>query len=129
MTLRLTSRDLADLTSYQLFEKLDELKSEAYRLGHEMAEAEKAFKDEKELLPVVLAEIQSNYIDCHEYGVTEAGVHARANSSYRSKLERCNELGHTFRLKEVAYKATMESIKAIQAIAYVRNGELRLARG
>ena len=43
MTLPLTSRDLADLTSYQLFEKLDELKSEAYRLGHEMAEAEKAF--------------------------------------------------------------------------------------
>lgn len=123
-----TSQDLSNLTSSQLFEKLDELKAEAVHLGREMAEAEFEHKKVKELLPIFLAQIQALYL-AEGKKITESEVFAKSSSDYREKVESANQLGFAYREKEAHFKAVLKSIEAITAISFVRNSELKLARG
>ena len=129
MTQFLTAEQLTSLDSSELLLKLDELRHAALTVGHEMADAEKRYKDTKELLPVFLAEIQSLYMETYTAPANIAKVKALAHSEYKMWLEKANELGHAYRLKEVEYRAVIKSLEALTGIAYVRNTEMKLARG
>lgn len=128
MTQPLTTQALADLTSSQLLEKLDELKGQAFSLGHEMAEAEMLFKTKKELLPSMLAEFKAHQYDQGLKG-QEALTYALKAPAYIDMVLEAQQYGHKFRLKEVEYRAVIKSLEALTAISFVRNNELKLARG
>ena len=123
----LTTQQLTNLNSSELLHKLDELKNAAFALGHEMAEAEKAFKDVKEMMPSYLAE-QQIYCQGEDMTLSEAKVYALSHPIYTEKILEMNELGKTYRLKEVEFRGIMKSLDCLQAIAFVRNNELKLAR-
>lgn len=122
-----TSQELTSLPSYELLHKLEELRHAAAEIGYQWAEADKSYKDAKELLPCVLAEYTRHY---STVGVksTEARVKALADKMYQEKVKEMNQLEYAARLKEVEYKGLMKSIEALTSIAYVRNNELKLAR-
>ena len=124
----MTTNDLSALTSSQLLEKLDELKDRAYVLGYEMVEAETLYKNEKELLPILLAERQSKFMESCGVSVSVAKVQALAHEDYKKSVCRMNAFGHDYRLKESEYKAIIKSLDVLTAISYVRNNELKLAR-
>ena len=125
MNNQMSSEELGELNSEALLRRLDEAREQARKLGYEWVEAEKAYKDARELLPSVLAE----FVRLHMTPGMKAGegkLRALADRSYQFKVKDMNQLEYAARLKEVEYRGWMESIKALTAISYVRNNELKL---
>lgn len=122
-----TAEELSELTSSQLLHKLDEVRHGVFQAGYDHAAAEKKFNDLKALMPSFLAEYQAHYSK-PGVGPTEARAKALADKGYQEKVKEMNIAEYEARLLEVEYKGWMESIKALTAIGYVRNSELKLAR-
>lgn len=123
------TEELTNLTSSQLINLVDESRQAAVELGVKWAEANKKFKDLKELMPSFLAEIQ---LEVKKKGfvesMNEAKLEALSMGSYQEKVKEMNEAEHQTRLLEVEYKAHIKTLEALSAISYVRNNELKLAR-
>ena len=119
--------EFKNMTSDQLIDFVFKLRSDVEVYGTLMAEKNKAYKDIKELLPSKLAIIQSDYLAVGK-NTSESKIRALANKIYRDEITLMNELGFEFQVAEVRYKASLRSLEAMQAITYVRNNELKLAR-
>lgn len=120
-----TAEELSTLSSSELLFKLDELREMAREAGYAAAEADKHYKDLKELMPSFLAQ----YVSHHSgpgINVTQSRNRALADKGYMDKIKEMNIAEYEARLAEVQYKGWMESIKALTAIAYVRNQEMKL---
>lgn len=121
------TEDLVNLTSSDLLSVVQEARDSAITLGAKWAEANKRFKDLKELMPSYLAEIHMQLRSVYET-VSEARTAALANQAYQKKVKEMNEAEHETRLLEVEYKAHIKTLEALSSISYVRNNELKLAR-
>ncbi len=106
---------------------MEEARQGAIQAGTEWAEVNGKYKAVKELLPTILAEIQREVFHGEEMTLAQAKMEALAHDSYKKKVEEMNELNKQSNLLETRYRSFLESIKAIAAISYVRNSELRLA--
>lgn len=123
--MKFSTEELTALNSSQLLEKLDELRETARCLGLRWAEAEKYYKDLKELMPCFLAETQAYYLTPGA-NTTTARMRALADKTYQGKIKEMNIAEHEARKLEVEYKGIFESLKAITAIAYLRNREIQI---
>jgi len=127
MTNPLRTSDLKDLNSFQLMELVEESREAAIRMGTEYVEANKRFKDLKELMPSFLAEI---HLLCLEKNITstKAKLEAISAKEYQSKVKEMNEAERKARLLEVECKAHLKTLEALSAISYVKNQELKMLR-
>jgi hypothetical protein len=124
---KLKPEEMVNLTAHELILIVQEARDCAIQIGVQWAEANKRFKDLKELMPTFLAQIQSELLGtCKSLGVVR--IHSLAHGVYREKLEKMNEAEREARLLEVEYKAHIKTLEAISAISFVRNNELKLAR-
>ena len=121
------TEEMTNLTSSELLLVVQEARDSAINIGVRWAEANKRFKDLKELMPSFLAEFHMVYRKDFET-VTEARTAALADTKYQEKVKEMNTVEHETRLLEVEYKAWIKTLEAISAISYVRNNELKLAR-
>lgn len=122
-----SSEELVGMTSSELLGLLDEARDAARIAGLKWAEAEKEFKDAKELLPSIFAEY------ARLYSVAGAKAHdirwkVAADKGYQAKVKEMNQLEYAARLCEVEYKGWMRTMECLKSISYVRNNELKLAR-
>ncbi len=121
------AEELTNLTSSELLLVVQEARDSAIQIGVRWADANKRYKDLKELMPSFLAALQLKY-RCDFDTVAEAKSAALAHGHYQEKIEKMNEAEHETRLLEVEYKAHIKTLEAVSAISYVRNNELKLAR-
>lgn len=120
-----STQDLIDMSSSQLMQLMDELRHNCSLAGCEWAEATKAYKDIKDLLPSILAQIQACFVT-QGNSLSEARMLALSHNKYMEKIKEANELEFLAKEKEVTYKSFLKSIEALAAISYVRNNELKL---
>jgi hypothetical protein len=122
-----TAEELSNLDSSQLLFKLDEAREAAREAGYAWAEAEKKFKDSKELLPSILAEITSAHMT-GAMKMNEAKLRAIASPEYKAKVKEMNVLEYEARLVKVQYQGWMKSLEVLAAIGFLRNNEIQLSR-
>lgn len=123
-----TVEELTNLTSTQLLIKLDELRPVVVKLGHQVAEADKRYHDLKELMPSILAEFQQLYSEDKSLKPYMVKIKALADKDYQGKIKEMNELEYRAKMISLEYRGYIESIKALTAIGYVRNSELKIER-
>lgn len=121
------TEELINLDSTELFKQLDLLKSKAIELGATWAELNQTYRDLEKLMPSTLAVIQTVFSKSGGK-TTESRVQALASEDYQNKLLAMNKAEYEAEVVRAEYRVYIEAMKAIQAIAYVRNNELRLAR-
>ncbi|MDX1902130.1 MAG: hypothetical protein SFW66_09060 [Gammaproteobacteria bacterium] len=126
-TKKSTAEELAGLTGDQLLFRMDELRHAAADAGYRWAEADKKYKDLKEMMPSLLATIQLSF-KTEKMNLAEAKTRALASTTYQERLKEMNLAEYEAELIRVEYRGFMESLKSIQAIAFVKNSELKLAR-
>lgn len=121
--------ELTNLTSSELLHKTDELRDWAIKKGQAHAEAEKKYKDLKELMPSILAQFQDHYATS-VVGIKPAmiKIKAQADPQYMAKIKEMNQLEYDANMIEIEYRAWYASLKNIESISYLRNSELKLAR-
>lgn len=121
----MTLEQLKNLSAYELMNKANEIKEHTIKLGAEWAELDKRYHDLKELMPSFLAEIQCSYTGLPP---AQAKNRALASKHYQEKILEMTEAEKQARLLKVEYQANTELLKAISAVSYLRNTEIKLDR-
>lgn len=120
--------EISDLTSSQLLSKLDEFKHEAQKAGSKLVELETLARDLKTKVEAVFNEMKRIEIEKGKsYNV--ANVMASCSPEYKNALEEHSKAEHEYNLAKIEYDLAKSSIRTLEAIGYVRNNELKLARG
>ena len=107
--------------------RMEEARHGAIEAGAEWAKVNGDYKALKEMMPTILAEIQRITFTGGKMTMAVAKMEALANPKYREKVEEMNRLNKESNLLETRYRAFLESIKAIAAISYVKNQEMKLS--
>lgn len=116
-----------ELDSSELIRRLDVLKSKAVELSIEWVNKHQAYRDIEKLMPSKLATIQTFYKD-EKTTMTDAKTKALASQEYKDALMSMNEAERQAELVKCEYRIMVEAIRALGAIAYVRNSEIKLSR-
>ena len=125
--MQLTNEQISNLSSRELMNKLDEIRQLAIKSGSDWAFLQGKYKRLKEMMPSFLAEFQRIYFKPGST-ISEARMMALSDPNYKDKLEEMVNAEREANMEEVRYRSSIESIKAISAISYLRNQEAKLSR-
>lgn len=125
--MQLTTEELINLNSTELFKKADEVRHKCIELGAKWAEANKKYKDLRELMPSKLAAAQIEFM---LPGITQstAKISALSSKEYQEEIKRMNTAEFEAELLHVEYRSWMKSLEVLTSIGYVKNQEMKLAR-
>lgn len=123
----MTSSDLTQLSAKELFQKIEEYKDRAQKVGEDWAQAKFDAASKSEMLPSKLSEIQRVHLGS-DSSVAESKVFALADKNYQGLILEALEYERQARCLEVEYRANLESLKALTSVGYLRNQELKTLR-
>ena len=125
--MKFLTEELINLDSSQLLKVSDKVRQKCIEIGVKWAEANKRYKDLKELMPSKLAACQ---ISLMLPGVKDstAKITALSSKEYQDELKKMNCAEFEAELLRVEYKAWVKSLEALTSIGCVRNQEMKLAR-
>lgn len=121
-----SSEELAALDSRDLLLKLDELKELAREKGLLFADSEHNAESKKALLPCILAELARILMDEKHVKINEAKLIAQGMPEYIKAVKDASSAQLEANKLKAEYRGIIESLRALTAISYVRNSELKL---
>ena len=125
--MKFLTEELINLDSSQLLKVSDEVRQKCIEIGAKWAEANKRYRDLKELMPSKLATYQMGFM---LPGITQttAKITALSSEGYQDAIREMNTAEFEAELLHVEYRAWMRSLEVLTSIGYVKNQEMKLAR-